>query len=522
MKIMKKVLSVIICLVLISSNFIFIYASEDVGEFKNIEEEHPMILKLDKLNLYNPIKFINIYDNFYSYEIFNLLFNYGNVNIIITEIGVDNIIIDSLLNADYDSSLIKLEPNKKYIYDISIMQDEFVAMSFYGEIVTGETINDLVNCELLKFNDNTILQHNIDILATMSESEPNNTFSTANTIYDNYDVNGVITTVYDVDYYKIQFSNSGKANFWLGNISSGSNLDLYVYNENQQLLYSSNNSSNSQELINNKVVVGGKWYYIKVITANSNVSTPASYQINAKFFEVAKWPAVKKQINYCFPCRYYPGHRGIDIAAVTSGVDGDNIYAILDGTVIHSGWHDDSGYHVVIRHTGSYPLYDNSSTYISSRYFHLMQQSSLNVGDVVRKGDIIGKMGNTGPSQGTHLHLEVTQHNNLNPSLWSGVLIDPGKNFYPEVKCNACGNHPIVPYNNDELNIFNKPKTAGMLINNRYFIDVRAFEELTFEELQKYGINAEDLSAFVKVIYDNIEFSTYIDYIYNLINEFKN
>lgn len=527
---MKKILSLIICLILVISSVTSAYAEVGSVETGNVDSsltkivQKSMVLELDKVNLYSPIKFTNEYDDFYSYEIFDLLFNYGDVNIIINEVGEENIVENSLLISKYKPSLIQLKPNKKYVYDISVMQDKFFAMTFYGEITTGETNSDPVYCELLKLRDNIEARSLVEPLAIMRETEPNNTFETANLISNNTDMYGTISTALDKDIFKIKYANSGRADFWLGNISNNSNLDLYLYNESQQLIASSKNVTNSQELISQQVVVGGKWYYIRVVPANDSVNIPSSYQVNAKFFEVASWPAVKKQINYCYMCQQYGGpHNGIDVASV-NGADGDNIYAILPGTVLKVGNnHAQFGNYVVIRHSGDYPLYDNNYTYVSSRYAHLKDPSTLKKGDSVKKGDIIGIMGHTGESYGTHLHLELIQHNDIdyNPDLLARVSINPGKNFYPEIMCNKCKTYPTVSHKHD-LGTYNDSKNVGILINNNYFIDILAFKDITAEELQNYGINSKDLRIFIEIIHNNIEFSEYIDYIYNLINMFEN
>ena len=44
---------------------------------------------------------------------------------------------------------------------------------------------------------------------TMEESESNNTYSLADTIYDDYDVYGYISSTSDIDYFKIKFSTAG-------------------------------------------------------------------------------------------------------------------------------------------------------------------------------------------------------------------------------------------------------------------------------------------------------------------------
>jgi murein DD-endopeptidase MepM/ murein hydrolase activator NlpD len=43
------------------------------------------------------------------------------------------------------------------------------------------------------------------------------------------------------------------------------------------------------------------------------------------------------------------------------------------------------------------------------RYAHLKEQSPLEVGDFVNRGDLIGIMGSTGQSTGPHLHIDVVE-----------------------------------------------------------------------------------------------------------------
>ncbi len=185
---MKKTLSLIICLILAISSVTSAYAEIGSGETGNVDSsstkvvQKSTVLELNKVNFYSPIKFTNEYGDFYSYEIFDLLFNYGDVNIIINEVGEENIVEDSLLISKYKPSLIQLKPNTKYVYDISVIQDEFFAITFYGEITTGETNKEPVHCELLKLRDNIKARSKIEPMAIIREIEPNNTFEAANLI----------------------------------------------------------------------------------------------------------------------------------------------------------------------------------------------------------------------------------------------------------------------------------------------------------------------------------------------------
>ncbi len=85
-------------------------------------------------------------------------------------------------------------------------------------------------------------------------------------------------------------------------------------------------------------------------------------------------------------------HKGIDISAST----GTPIYAPADGEVIFAGWTGGWGKNVVIRHT------DNLST----RYAHCSEICSV-VGQDVKRGDLIARVGSTGRSVAPHLHYEV-------------------------------------------------------------------------------------------------------------------
>ena len=88
-------------------------------------------------------------------------------------------------------------------------------------------------------------------------------------------------------------------------------------------------------------------------------------------------------------------HYGSDIA----GPVGTPIVAAGDGVVFRAGSHSTYGNHVMITHSM------NGQTY-TTVYAHL---SSINtsVGQVVKKGQLIGKMGSTGASTGSHLHFEL-------------------------------------------------------------------------------------------------------------------
>lgn len=85
-------------------------------------------------------------------------------------------------------------------------------------------------------------------------------------------------------------------------------------------------------------------------------------------------------------------HAGIDIP----GPIGTPIYATADGVAEHAGWMSGYGNLVKLGHGGG----------LETRYGH-MSALAISPGDHVRKGQVIGYMGSTGRSTGSHLHYEV-------------------------------------------------------------------------------------------------------------------
>jgi len=94
-------------------------------------------------------------------------------------------------------------------------------------------------------------------------------------------------------------------------------------------------------------------------------------------------------------------HSGLDI----SNDLGTPIQATANGEVTFSGWMDNYGITVVIRHSSEY----------ETLYAHL-QRSYVRVGQVVERGHIVGAMGATGRATGVHLHYEVKKNGHaVNP-----------------------------------------------------------------------------------------------------------
>ena len=128
------------------------------------------------------------------------------------------------------------------------------------------------------------------------------------------------------------------------------------------------------------------------------------------------WPTIKPYIiTSGFKWRWGKHHNGIDISGCGFG---SPIYSSTEGTVVevHSTCGDVGSYsnscgnywgnHVTISYNG-YRLI----------YAHLRRDVKVKVGDTVKRGQIVGTMGSSGSSTGTHLHFGV-----VNPS---GNYINP-------------------------------------------------------------------------------------------------
>ena len=89
-------------------------------------------------------------------------------------------------------------------------------------------------------------------------------------------------------------------------------------------------------------------------------------------------------------------HKGVDFAANY----GDDVCASAGGKVIFSGFEESFGNLIIIEHENGFESY----------YAHMSERISLE-GEVVSKGQVIGKVGSTGNSTGPHLHFEIRKDN---------------------------------------------------------------------------------------------------------------
>ena len=94
-------------------------------------------------------------------------------------------------------------------------------------------------------------------------------------------------------------------------------------------------------------------------------------------------------------------HRGVDFRAPT----GTAVEAVADGRVILAESHYYAGNSMYIDHGNG----------VISLYFHL-SRFDVSQGDIIKRGQIIGRSGSTGRATGPHLHLSISVQ---------GQLVDP-------------------------------------------------------------------------------------------------
>lgn len=165
-------------------------------------------------------------------------------------------------------------------------------------------------------------------------------------------------------------------------------------------------------------LIEGTWRDIDRLTRHlyyASVSLDATQDMaeNKEEFSTvipAIWPidrTMLRSVSSLYGMRMHPRygtwrmHEGIDLAAPR----GTPVYATGNAVVLRACWRPGYGQLIELNHGFGY----------KTRYGHLSQMF-VNAGDSVIRGQIIGEVGNTGVSVGSHLHYEVRfRDNTVNP-----------------------------------------------------------------------------------------------------------
>jgi hypothetical protein len=139
---------------------------------------------------------------------------------------------------------------------------------------------------------------------------------------------------------------------------------------------------------------------ISLTPFNKKSNIPSLFPLPEKFREKVTWGYNKEAIHPI--TKKLSVHQGVDVAAP----EGTPVFAAATGKVRlaeeKGGW----GKLIILEHSDGF----------STHYAHL-DGYEVKEGDQVTKGQVIGKVGNTGQSTGPHLHYEVRKEGtHLNPA----------------------------------------------------------------------------------------------------------
>lgn len=131
---------------------------------------------------------------------------------------------------------------------------------------------------------------------------------------------------------------------------------------------------------------------------------------------VRGWP-IDGEITQTFGMLSVTGsrHSGMDIGPLLG--DGAPIYPFAAG-IVHEVWLSTQG-----RQLGNYVVIDHPDTPWYSAYGHMKYAPAVTPGQWVNEGDLLGYVGNTGVSFGSHLHLGISTNPGFPVDF--GQLTDP-------------------------------------------------------------------------------------------------
>ena len=183
---------------------------------------------------------------------------------------------------------------------------------------------------------------------------------------------------------------------------------LYTIKENEKI----EEVADKYDIQLNRILAFNKIYSASDIKIGDDIFLPgAKYTLDEridKFGQMFSLPVNVTRISSVFGYRVHPitktrtKHTGVDIP----GSLNTPVYAARKGKVIFAGYSGGYGNLVIVRHDKGYTTY----------YGHL-NKITTKIGDNVGVGVMIGRMGSTGNSTGSHLHFEVRRNGEaLNPS----------------------------------------------------------------------------------------------------------
>ena len=235
---------------------------------------------------------------------------------------------------------------------------------------------------------------------------------------------GTLSSVNDVDYFKVQPKRHGRIMFYLVN-PSGYSYDLTIYKNDANTLVNYDYSSISSYDVSYsfKATKGSAssgvcdTYYAKVSAGGSSVSTN-SYRLYVFYvtdYADLGWtyPLDMDAVGITSPV----GFRTVDgVSGYHTGIDipqneNEKVYSVCSGTVLTVGNDSSMGNYIKIMSDDVDPF--TGENYIIT-YMHFYnapndgENGLIESGQRISEGQKIGNVGRTGSSTGFHLHIEIT------------------------------------------------------------------------------------------------------------------
>jgi lipoprotein NlpD len=135
---------------------------------------------------------------------------------------------------------------------------------------------------------------------------------------------------------------------------------------------------------------------VNLVTPRAAAAGSGRSQAPPRVTRTFLWPVAGGTVTSGFGHRGHSFHDGIDISAPA----GTAVFAADDGEVIYSDFLRGYGNCIIVRHAQG----------LATVYAH-NQSNGVREGQRVRRGQVIGKVGDSGRTTGTNLHFEVREDN---------------------------------------------------------------------------------------------------------------
>ncbi len=367
-------------------------SDEDPNKIEDIKEKIIKINVLDK-NLFKDSVKKTVF-SFVTEEEYENFINETQNTIIDT-----GEIIESLYIEDYITSKEAYIPVNEKIYT---NEEELTQVLLFGSdknmstytVIKGDTLESVAEANKMNVNELLIANANLRSENALLYEGQNLIVGVMNPLFSMIEVKHVVSD------------------------QSVSYKTEYIYDNSQYVGYQQVKTQGSNGVI--RVTQKVKSVNGETINALISESVEIKPVVNEVIVKGGKRPTIVSAGNWGWPTnipyiitsnygwRWGRLHRGVDISGTGYG---SPIYAAKPGIVVDVSYHNSFGFYVTINHQNGY----------YSRYEHMANLSRyVKPGDYVKMGDTIGDMGNSGASQGTHLHFEI----------WDGYPYRAGSNSF--------------------------------------------------------------------------------------------